>query len=367
VSRINTVRRGFVAVLLGVLALTVSACGGGESVQTLIDKTFSAPDKEKQIRSGRVALDLSVRVQGSPQLTQPIEVKLNGPFQSQGKGKLPKFDFGVSANASGQSFQAGAVSTGAAGFLKVQGTAYELPAQLYTQLQQTYAQAQQRQQAGGQTTTQPSLASLGIDPRKWLVDAKRLDDEEVGGADTAHVSARIDVPKLIADVNTALQRARSQGISGAGQLPPAISPEQQRQVTQAIRGATFDFWTGTDDHILRKMAIRLDFTVPEAERAQAQGVSGGRIAFTFSLASLNEAQRIVAPPNPRPFNELSSALGGLGLGGLVGGAPGASGSPPAGGGSAPGSGANSQAYLDCLQRAGGDVAKAQQCAQLLGR
>jgi hypothetical protein len=367
---LNTVRYAFVAVLLAFFALAGAGCGG-EDVHTLIEKTFSGHN-DTQVKSGRLSLGLSIKAQGSPALTQPVDLKLSGPFQSLGQGKFPSFDFALDLNASGQRLNAGAVSTSSAGYLKLQGNAYELPAQAFSALQQAYKQAQAKSQSGGEKTN-PSLASLGVDPQKWLVDAKKEGDEDVAGTDTVHVSAKIDVPKLVADVNTVLQRARSRGLDQSGQLPPSITPAQQKQISDAIRGATFDFWTGKDDKVLRRLVINLDFSVPEPERAQAQGVTGGQVAFTLQLAELNKQQKIAAPANPRPFSELGSALGGLGLGGVLGGgAPGASagGGPPSPGG-APGGGPPSsdasQAYLQCLQQAGGDVAKAQECARLLGR
>jgi hypothetical protein len=351
----NTARRAFVALFLVFFALGLTACGGPD-VNQLIDETFAGGDKK--VDSGRITLAVNIRTQGSSQLAQPIDLRLNGPFQSQGKQQLPKFDFGLTANLAGRPVNAGATSTGDAGFLKLQGQAYKLEDNMFASIKQAYQQAQARA-AQEKDKGDTSPAALGIDPRSWLRDAKVVGDEDVAGAETTHVSARVEIPKLLDDVSEALGKARSQGVPQAGQLPPSLTPEQRRQVQEAIRGATFDFWTGKDDKVLRKLQIKLDFQVPAAERARAGGVTGGQLGFTLEMAELNKAQNIAAPPNPRPLSELGGALGALGGGGAPG--AGTSGAP----GRPPGSPASTPAYQQCVQQAGGDVAKIQRCSALL--
>ena len=320
----NTARRAFVALLVALCPLALVACGG-EDPQELINQTFQ---NTSDVRSGKIDVGLTINAQGSPQLSQPVTVKLTGPFQSQGQGKLPKFDFGVNINAAGQAYTAGATSTGTAGFVKVLGNAYELPPQLFASLQQNYARAQSSQNQGA------SLGSLGIEPRNWLVDPEVVGEEDVGGTATQHVSARIDVPKLLEDVNRAVAQARERNLPQAQSLPPSITPAQRQQVQEAIRNATFEFWTGSDDKVLRRLAIKIDFQVPAAERQGAGGVSGGRLAFAYQLSGLNQPQQVAAPANPQPFAELVQAGRG-GLGALLGAAGGAGGAPGAAPGGTP--------------------------------
>ena len=193
----------------------------------------------------------------------------------------------ITFGGAGQSFNAGIVSTGAAGFLKVQGAAYEVPAQVFTQIQQGYARAQTQRASEGD---RQGLAALGIDPRQWLRNAEIKGDEDVAGTATTHVAAGVDIPRLIQDVNQSLQEARSRGLGQAGQIPPSITPEQQRQIAQAIRNVTFDFWTGKDDKIVRRLAVRLAFQVPAAERAQAGASAGARSPSTCSWPTSTRPQ-----------------------------------------------------------------------------
>jgi hypothetical protein len=342
-----------------VAALTLAACGGGgEDATKVLNQTFSGG---KKVRSGKLDLALTFSGQGVPQLKGPVTVKLNGPFQSSGTGTLPQFDFSLALGGGGQSFAAGAISTGDKGFLKFQGQTYAVPANVFASFKQGYEQAQKQAQQKGKQNT--SLSSLGIDPRDWLKDPKTEDDVDVQGTKTTHVSAGVDVGKLLDDVSKVLQRARGQ-LGQAGQVPTSITPQQRKTIEDAIKDAKFDVYSGKDDHILRRMTVRLSFQVPEKSRGQANGLKGGDLNFDLTLANLNQQQTIAAPTGARPFSELTaklrSSLGGLaGGGGTSGGSTG--GTAPSGGAS----NANAQRYLQCLQQAGGDVSKAQKCAALL--
>jgi hypothetical protein len=366
---LNTRRTRFVAAALAVLigALGLAACGGGSgaNVDQVLKETFSG---NKKVRSGKVELKLSVKAEGARNLGGPIELKLTGPLQSQGTKQLPKFDFDLTLAASGQTFKAGAVSTGDAGFLKFQGQAYTVPAQIFTQFKQGFERAQSQKNGSAQNQ---SFASLGVNPKNWLKDPKDQGEEDVGGTKTIHISAGVDVAKLLDDVNQILSRARGQvGGQTAGRLPTQITPQQRQAVKDAIRDVSFDVYTGKDDKTLRRMTIRLKFKIPQKQQARAQGLTGGEVAFDLVLNDLNQPQTVSPPANPKPFTELTTALRGVlgGLGGL-GGAGGAGGTgttttPPATGGTTGGD-QSAQQYLQCLQQAGGDVAKAQKCAALL--
>src|SRR5437870_1654741 len=102
-------RISLLALLVAAAAL-VAACGSGgasdDSVDGILKQTFEAG---KSISSARVALDLNADVKGVKSITGPVGLKLTGPFQGDGAGKLPKFDLNLSVLASGSSFSAGAV------------------------------------------------------------------------------------------------------------------------------------------------------------------------------------------------------------------------------------------------------------------
>ncbi len=357
---LNTRTARLVAVPLAALtvALPLVACGGGDDADKVLKETFGA---NKRVASGKLDLSLRLKAEGARNLGGPITVKLTGPFQTQGDRQLPKFDFDLTLAASGQNFRAGAVSTGNAGFLKFQGQAYSVPERVFAQFKQGYERSQAQREG---TPRNQSLSALGINPLNWLEDPQDEGEEDVAGVETIHISSRVDVPRLLEDVNRLLSRARGQLGGQGGQLPSQLTPQQRKAVDDAIQDVSFDVYSGKDDETLRRMTIGLKFEVPEGQRRSAQGLTGGELTFDMVIADLNETQRVDPPANARPFDELTQAvrgaLGALGAGG--GGASSGSGTataPPATGDE------KAQRYLQCLQEAGGDVAKAQQCADLL--
>ena len=79
------------------------------------------------------------RPSGSSTLNGPITLSFGGPFQSLGKGKLPKSNFNVSISALGKTGSLGILSTGTTGYVTLQGTSYQLPAATFQKLESSFA------------------------------------------------------------------------------------------------------------------------------------------------------------------------------------------------------------------------------------
>ena len=109
------------------------------------------------------------------------------------------------------------------------------------------------------------------------------------------------------------------------------------------------------------MVISLGIVAPEGS-----GASGSaNIKFDLAISDLNEDQEISEPSDAKPFDQLLSQLGGLGLGGLGGAGAGAGSGSSGGGSSGAGSNADLEKYSKCVADAGNDVTKARKCAELL--
>ena len=306
-------------VALATLSFGLVACGGddaaSEDVDTLLEETFSSG---KQVDSGNLDIKLEIEAQGAEQAEGPVNIRLAGPFQSEGEKKLPKFQFDVSFEGAGQSFNAGATSTGEKGFVKFQGTDYAVSDEIFAQFKQGFEQAQE--QAG--ESEDPSLSTLGIDPRKWLTDAKNEGEAKVGDDEAIKITGGVDVDKLLDDVNVALDKARSLGLQGAAELPSELTEEQRKAVTDAVEDIRVEIYTGAEDKILRRMLIDLSVKAPEG----TEEVESADIVFDMSITGVNEDQTISEPEETKPLEE----------------------------------------YSQCVRDAGDDAAKAQECAGLLG-
>ena len=120
----------------------------------------------------------------------------------------------------------------------------------------------------------------------------------------------------------AFVRKSGAALGGAtGQPPPKpLSEADIRKIGEVVRDPTFHVYVGKDDDIIRRVAGKIEFDVPEESRQSLGGIESGSIEFEVEFAKVNGDQQIEAPANPRPLSALTSSLGGTGgLDGVVGG------------------------------------------------
>jgi hypothetical protein len=364
-----------ITLLALVAAVTVAACGSATSgssgnPNTLLKETFSGTHK---VSSGNLNLSLTIDPAGSSTLSGPITLSFGGPFQTRGSGKLPESNFTISGSAVGQSVSLGVISTGTAGYVTLEGASYQLPQATFQKLESSFAQiASSGASSSSSSSSSGSLSKLGIQPLHWLTDPTIIGTENVGGTQTTHIHAGVNVPALLSDLNTVLERASSLGVSGATALKSGIPSADQQKIAAAIKNPSVDVWTGNSDHTIRRLTITLTLPVTGKASSELGGVTSADFNLTMQYSDLNQPQTITAPTSVQPFTQfqakvsafvqqLEGAAGGLITGGSSGGASGST-----GGSSTTGSSSNVQKYSQCIQQAAGDVSKMQKCATLLG-
>jgi hypothetical protein len=202
----------------------------------------------------------------------------------------------------------------------------------------------------------------------------------VAGVNTTHISGTLDVKTILTDLNQFVRR-QGNAISGAtGQVPPKpLGQNDIAAIASVVKDPTFDVYVGKSDDTVRRMAGRLQVTVPPRDQAKVGGVKGGSVEFSIEFRNVNGHQKIEAPAKARPLSDLTSSLGtsglqGLGSGGLGGGSSGGKGSAGPEGSTTPPTATTGpdqkafKAYSDCLEKADpNDTAALQRCAQLLQR
>ena len=148
--------------------LGLAACGGGggggdEDATAVINETFSS---KKDVNSGKLDMSVTAKLEGTgaaAQLDEPVSIKLGGPFQSRGKDALPEVDLDLSVSGGGQTFTAGALTTGDAAFISYQGTDYRVPE---NQFQRYKRQIERDARNDKDKSNNFSFAQLGINPRE---------------------------------------------------------------------------------------------------------------------------------------------------------------------------------------------------------
>lgn len=361
-------RRRLTAILLLACAMAVAACSGGDEKQdaeSLLDKGFSS-----SIKSADLSVEAELRIKGIKSLEKPIRIEAGGPFRTN-KGKLPSADLELKlgAGGGGQTVQTGFLSTGDRAFVKFEDVYYEQPKSEVKRANDSIRKNQGKRS---------SLGSLGLDPRKWLLEAKDEGEEKVAGVNTRHVSGKLDVTRLVQDLNTFLRKSSS-AIGGAtGQdAPKPLSAADIKKVTDVVKDPTFHVYVGEEDDTIRRVSGKLEVAVPEKDRGSVGGIQGGSLEFTVEFKNVNGDQQIEAPKNARPLSALTQSLGSGALGGALGGAGLTGGDAGAGGGAggaatSPGAGSpeaeDFREYAECLDEARPEDTEAlQRCSDLLRR
>jgi hypothetical protein len=338
---------------LTALAALLAACGSGTSsnVTDTLDKAFSTP-----IKSARINLDVTLKLDGIKQLNGPVKLSVQGPYESGGSKTIPKVDWDIAASAAGQNFSAGFISTGDNAWVAFQGQDYEVGKAAITKVN-----SQITQTAGNKK----GLSQFGIDARKWLKDSKDEGSETVAGVDTNHVSAALDVSAFLDDVNQLVQKAG--GSVAAGSTTPQLTAADKKKIAEVVKNPRFDVYVGKADNVIRRLSADLSFNVPSAKQAQLGGLKSGTLSFSIEFSDVGKPQTITVPKSAKPLSELTSQLGGLGsvLGGGSSSGSGGSGSSGNSGSSGPTAAALTK-YSQCLQKADpSKPADLQKCADLL--
>jgi hypothetical protein len=358
----------FPAALLAVVLL--AACGTSSSnsnsgdAKTLLNQTFTG---KHTVTSGNLSMILTITPSGSSTVGGPITLSLGGPFQSRGAGKFPVSNFNISVKALGKSGSLGLLSTGTAGYITLQGTSYKLPQATFQKLDSNLGQVTSSSGAG---SGNGALGRLGIQPLHWLSNPTIVGQESVGGTDTTHIRAAINVPALLDDLSTFLQKASSIGVSGATRLSGGLPASTKSRIASEVKNPAFDLWTGASDKTMRRLRISLTIPVSGQTSTTLGGLRAAGVGLDIQYANVNQPQTITAPTAVRPFSEfavkiqsivqaLQSGLGGVTSSGAAAGAGTTSSS------SSGSTSAGIQAYSQCIQAAGSDVSKMQRCATLL--
>lgn len=283
----------------------LAACGGSSgSPEALLSDTFSG---KTAIESGKVNLSFDISAAGSNGATKPLAIKLSGPFQDAGAGKLPHFSLKLDLGAAGHTLSAGATSTGSALYVELAGTWFSTPASTYKAIEEGYAQATK---SSSTAKVHSTFASLGIEPGKWLSNPTNDGETTISGDPTIHLTANVDIPAFLADVTKLSQTSGSLGLGSAvpGTGAGGLSSTAIDELGKSVKSAHVDIYTGKDDHLLRRLEVTATITGTPQTEALLGGLKAADVKVKLEFSDLNQPQNISAPPNPESASQLLPAL-----------------------------------------------------------
>ncbi len=358
------------AALAALASVLVAACGSATSSNpnTLLKQTFSGSHK---IASGDLSFSLTITPSGSSTVKGPITLDFGGPFQTRGKGKLPQSNFSLSLSANGKRATLGILSTGSTGYVSLDGQSYQLPQATFQRLESNFASVASPSGGGSSGGT---LSKFGIQPLNWLSNPTIVGSDQIGGTTTTHIRAGVNVPALVNGLSTFLQKASALGVTGTTKYPSGLAASTQSRIANDIQNPSFDVWTGNDDKTMRRLQVGLTIPVSGQVSTALGGLSSAAVGLRIQYSNLNQPQTISAPSSVQPYSQFQTKIQSFvqalsaGLGGGSAGSGSASSSATgtaAPSTTTPSSSSGVTAYGQCIQAAGSDVSKMQQCASLL--
>lgn len=263
-------------------ALALPACGGSPSL--LADTA----DKLSDIRSGILGFRFEISSRGA--LQGSVGYSLSGPFALPEAGKLPVARLRFTKTVGDTESTALFVSTGEQAFIGVGGKVYEMPEAQSAGL---------RAPSDGDSGANP-LADLGIDD--WFRDERESDGGRVGGAETTRIHGALQLANAVNDL---LDLAGQMGASDLAAVP-RFEGDSAESLDRAVRSATMDVFTGTEDHLLRRMAIHVVFGVSPAPGLGAAfgNLQGADVRLELDVTDPNRPVHVAEPAGALPASAL---------------------------------------------------------------
>ena len=258
--------------------------GGSDSsgnAQTLLKQTFASRQARQERRPGH-------------QLhAEPLWVEHASPRRSASASAAPSRAAAPAScpsrtSPSGSRRWAATASSGSsprapAGYVTLQGTAYQLPSADFQRLESSFSsvariQPEQRRPVG--PGHQPA--------QHWLTNPSVVGIETRSAAPTPPTSAPASTSPRCSRTSTRswARRRAPRAPSSPARIPQAT----QQKIAAAIKNATVDVWTGKSDKILRKLTLNLNVPVSGRLSTLARGHELGR----------DRAHAPVLRPQPAP-------------------------------------------------------------------
>jgi hypothetical protein len=265
------------------LILLVALAGCGESDHEQVNPELMLDQASaRSIPSANLDVDARVQVVGIERLSEPIKLRLEGPYVSGEAVRIPSFDWRASASALGFPVGGRLVSTGENVYLSIYGESYEVGGPAVATANRRIGES-------------AAAGRLDLDPRAWLGRARVVGDDNAGGADCERIAAPLRSDAVTRDLAPFVEELG---------LPEALA--FSGRVTACV---------GYDDRLLHELEVHAAVGIPAADRSSLGGATGVLLDATVEISDAGEEEEeISAPRGPhKPIRDLLLTLSDLGV------------------------------------------------------
>lgn len=287
-----------ILLLIACLALPggLLACGAEEEKEQTAAEILRGTVRSggAGIDNGRLALRFQLDPEGLLAIGGPVKFTLDGPFAASRSGELTRFRTDFVATLAHRPYRGSVLSTGRRALVALDDGTYEVDRATVDRLRRS---SRSRKGPAG-------LPVTGFAPQRWITAPRRKGEARIDGVDTIRVGGRLNVARLLADLDGLLTKA---GGSSSGST--LLTPKLRRQIAATVESSTVDVWTGKADGLLRRLAVRIVFFFKD-DSSPLQVLRGGTINLSLRLAGVNAtaapARTFAAPrTRARPLADLT--------------------------------------------------------------
>ncbi len=215
---------------------------------------------------------------------------LEGPFKTNGEGKLPSLDFQVTLGGNGlNGLEGRLISTGKNIFIEYKGETYEVGEDVVAELQRSSSDSDQLSAA--------DIQKLMGTMENWFPQSDTQEEADLDGEPVTRVSGRLDISAALKDLKSLAERG---ALSGSADLK-SLSSADIREVEKLTSDPKFTVDVGREDGKLRRIVASMTIT---------DGADTGTIDLSVRFKDVDKPVTIDAPTSGRPIEELGQVLGG---------------------------------------------------------
>ncbi|HVF79133.1 MAG TPA: hypothetical protein VNA28_12625, partial [Solirubrobacteraceae bacterium] len=202
---------------LACLALStglLAACGGEEEKEEtaaeILQQTFRG---DSGIDDGSLALTFQLDPEGLLAVGGPVKFALDGPFRAPRSNELTRFHVDFVATLAEKDYSGSVLSTGQQVLVTLDDGTYRVGDAVVDNLRRS-----SRRSGNG-------LAVTGFDPLRWISAPRKKGAERVAGVETTRIGGKLDVERLLADLDGLLTKA-----GGSQSRSTLLAPKLRGQI-----------------------------------------------------------------------------------------------------------------------------------------